>query len=116
MIKLSGLKDDEIVIDENLNVYEVSDAKYYIKNNIDQFEKLYITTEERASFDAESILDSAIDDVYQDLMYEDWDESIKMDITKDDIKKIQAVLDDIIERGGDQNIAYFKSKEIEIDI
>lgn len=114
MIKLSELRGSEIVIDENLIVYEVSDARYYIRENLGQFKKLYTTIQEKASFDAKTIIDNAIDDVYQDQMYEDWDDSIKMDVTEDDIARIQAILDEIIERGGDQNIAYFKSREIDI--
>ena len=115
MIKLSELKDDAKVIDDNMSVYTVEEVKYDLKYFKDSSKRLYTVNEHHASIDAESMLDSAIDEVYQDMMYEDWDEDIKLDITKEDIGKIQAVLDDIFSRDKDQNISYFQSEEIEID-
>ena len=79
-------------------------------------EEIYTTTEHHASFDAESIIDSAIENEYENGMYEDWDDSIKADITKADIEDLQKIFDRILARNPSSNIAYEADKLIEIDI
>ena len=116
MIKLSELKDDVIVIDENNQVYTVGEVKNDLKYFKDEEKKLYTTTEYQASVDAASMIDEALDSVYENEMYEDWDQLIKNDITEEDVKKVQAVFDEILSRGGDQNIAYYQDEEVEVDV
>lgn len=115
MVKLSELKDDVKVIDENLSIYDVKEVKNDLRYFKDKSKKLYTTKEYHASIDARDMLESAIECEYQN-MYEDWDESILSDVTDEDIGRMQAVITTILLRSKDQNIAYYQDKEIEIDI
>jgi len=113
MVKLSELKDDMKVINENLSIYTVKDVKndlLYFEGNI-----IYTAKEYQASIDARSMLESAIESEY-DNMYEDWNEHILDDVIEDDIVELQTILDAILSRSKDQNIAYYQDEEIEIDI
>lgn len=114
-VKLSTLSKDTIVFIEGVfHVQTVED----ILSDIDSYrnEEIYTTTEHKACFNAEEILDSAIEDEYNNGMYEDWDDSIKNDITENDIKDLQKTFDRILERNPKSNIAYEADKLIEIDI
>ena len=115
MVKLSELQDDVKVIDENLSIYDVEEVKNDLQYFKDKNTKLYTTNEYHASIDARDMLESAIESEY-DNMYEDWYEIILQDITDEDIGRLQSVIATILRRGGDQNIAYYEGKEIEIDI
>lgn len=115
MIKLSELKDDVIIIDENSSIYTVEDVKNDLRYFKDIDKKLHTTKEYHASVDARDMLESAFECEY-DNMYEDWYESILDDITDEDIGRIQAVITTILLRSKDQNIAYYPDEEIEIDI
>lgn len=48
-------------------------------------------------------------------MYEDWNERILDDVTDEDIAKLQAVLDDILNRAQEQNTAYYQDKEVDME-
>ena len=116
MVKLSELKDDVKVIDGNSSVYDVEEIKIDLKWWKNKAVKLYTTTEYHANIDARDMLESAIESEYSNDMYDDWDESILRDITDEDVKKIQDVLDEIFSRNKSQNIAYCQGEEIEIDL
>lgn len=112
-VKLSTLSKDTIVLVdgyENINTVSdiLEDLEYY------RTKEIYITTEYHASFNAESILDDAIDYECENNMYEDWDEHIRGYIKKEDIADLQKVYDRILARGS--NIAYNSDKLIKIDI
>lgn len=111
MIKLSELKDDVNVIDENLSIYTLEE----VKNDLLYFKgkKIHTTTEYRAGIDARDMLESAIESEY-DNMYEDWNEHVLDDVTEEDIIKVQTILDDILSRSEDQNIAYYQNEEIDV--
>jgi hypothetical protein len=114
-VKLSTLSlDAKILVDGSDRVINVED----VVNDLDFYKnkELYTTTEIKASFDAESILNDAIENEACNGMYEDWDESIKGDVKDEDIAEIQAVLDRILERSPEANIAYESDQLIEIDI
>lgn len=113
MIKLSDLKDDVKIIDENYNVYTVED----VKNDLSYFKrkKIYTTIEYQASIDALDMIKSAIESEY-DNMYEGWNENILNDIEEEDILKMQAIFNDILNRNKDQNVCYDQGKKIEINI
>ena len=113
MVKLSELKDDAMVIDKNLSVYDVEEVKGDLRYFKDEGKKLYTTTEYHAHIDARDMLESAIESEY-DNMYDGWDENISHDITDNDIRKLQVILDDILSRS--ENIAYYQDEEIEVDI
>ncbi|MDW5300734.1 MAG: GTP-binding protein [Sedimentibacter sp.] len=115
MIKLSELQDDVKVMDKSESVYDVKDVKNDLQYFKDTNKKFYTTTEYHAHIDAKDMLESAIDYEYENKMYEDWDEHILSDITDEDVKKIQAVLDNIFNRNKSQNIAYYQDEEIEVD-
>lgn len=113
-VKLSTLSKDTIVlVDGNININTVED----ILGDLEGFrgKQVYTTKEYHARFDAESILNDAIEYEYQD-MYEDWDDSISNDITEEDKADIQKILDRILARNPNQNIAYNSDKLIEIDM
>lgn len=114
MIKLSELdKDTKVMYGESVyTVEEVRNDLGYFTNNEDR--KLYTTREYHANIDARKMLETAIQNEY-DNMYEDWFECIIGDIKDEDIEKIQAILDDIFSRNKGQNIAYYEDEEIEID-
>lgn len=114
MIKLSELKNEDILIDENQCIYTVEEVKNDLRYFKDKDKKIYTTTQYYASIDARDMLESAID-CECDNMYEDWDLRIKDDITDEDVQKLQDVLDEIFGRSEDQNIAYYQDEEIEVD-
>ena len=114
-VKISTLPKDEILyIDGEIDITTVADVlediEYYREKN------LYIAIPYTASFDAESILAYAIDDEYENGMYEDWDDKIRADITKQDIADLQAILDRILARNPSQNISYEAGQLVEVDV
>jgi len=113
-VKISTLsKDTIILVDGNSSIYTVED----VLNDLDYFKEreIYTTTPHHASFNAESIIETAIEDE-GDNMYEDWDERIREDYTDEDIVDLQKVFDRILGKNPSQNINYESDKEIEIDI
>ena len=115
MIKLSELKNDAKIIDENNCIYTVEDVKNDLLYFKDKEKKLYTTTEYHASVDARSVIEETFEQVYCNGMYEDWDEHIMDDITNEDIQKIQAVFDEILNRNKEQNIAYYQDEKVEVE-
>lgn len=114
-VKLSTLSKETIVLIEGaFRVQTVED----ILDDIDSYrnEEIYTTTEHEAYFNAKEILDYAIDCEYENGMYEDWTDSIRNDITEDDIKDLQIIFDRILARNQSSNIAYEADKIIEFDI
>lgn len=113
-VKISMLSKDTIVlVDGYTNTNTVED----ILGDLDSYKgnEIYTTNPHHASFDAESILDDAIENVQCNGMYEDWDNNIRADITKEDITDFQKILDRILARNPCQNISYESDKLIEID-
>lgn len=114
-VKLSTLTKDTIVLaDDECRVSTVQDVlddlEYY------KTKEIYTTTPYKASFNAKEIIDDAIEYVYCNDMYEDWDERIQDDVTEEDIKDIQAIFDRILARNPSQNISYIPDKLIEFDV
>lgn len=116
MIKLSELdKDVNVMYCER--IYTVEEVKNDLRYFTDDEEiNLYTVTEYHASIDSASLIDEALDSVYESGMYEDWNEMIKQDVTEEDVQKVQAIFDDIFSRSTDQNITYYEDKKIVIDI
>jgi sulfatase maturation enzyme AslB (radical SAM superfamily) len=114
-VKLSELlKDDIVLVEGNALINTVSD----ILEDLEFFKtkEIYTTKEYKASFNAEDIIDNAIENEYNNGMYEDWDDYIKADVTKEDIDDLQNILDRILSRNPSANIAYASDKLIEIDM
>lgn len=110
MIKLSELKDEIVLMDENSRCYTVKEAK----NDLSINGNFYVTTEYQASVDARDVLETAIENEYGN-MYEDWNELVLDDITDEDVERIQAVLDDIFNRNKEQNTAYYQDEKVDMD-
>jgi hypothetical protein len=49
-------------------------------------------------------------------MYEEWDERIIQDVTKEDIAELQVIFDRILARNPGQNVSYESDELIEIDV
>lgn len=110
-VKLSELKDDEmLLVGENL-VISKEDFVKETKEHIDK--EVYTTKEYRASINAKYMLESAIE-CEADNMYEDWETDIWDDITEEDINELQRIVDRIL--SGSRNISYIADKRVEIDI
>jgi len=116
-MKLSELKYDEVLL-----VNEKVMSKLDLLNELAENKscgiknpKVYTTRQYQANLDAKDIMESAIEHEYQN-MYEDWYDRILNDITEEDIKDMQIVLDRILERNKENNISYEGIELVEIDI
>ena len=109
MIKLSKLKDDEMLIVDMGSYGHVISKEDYL-NEIEEHQgcKVYTSNKYKASIDAYDMLESAIECEYQN-MYEDWDIEIKQDI-----EDMQKILDRILSRS--DNISYTEKEQVEIDM
>lgn len=114
MVKLSELKDDEMLIVDMGSYGQVISKEDYL-NEIEEHRgyKVYTSNKYKASIDALDMIESAIEREYQN-MYEDWDIEIRQDTTKEDIEDIQIVLDRILSRS--DNISYTEKEQVEIDM
>ena len=126
MKKLSELKDTDKVIVNNEIIMTKSELIDEIVlgmlgglsmfNRIDSIKTIYSAKETyRARLDARDMLEQAIENE-ADNMYEDWEDYIWADIERGDIKDIQLILDDIMSRDPQCNIAYEADEELELDL
>ena len=126
MKKLSELKDTDKVIVNNEIIMTKSELIDEITldmlgglsmfNRIDSIKTIYSAKETyRARLDARDMLEQAIENE-ADNMYEDWEDYIWADIERGDIKDIQLILDDIMSRDPQGNIAYEADEELELDL
>lgn len=126
MKKLSELKDTDKVIVNNEIIMTKSELIDEIVlgmlgglsmfNRIDSIKTIYSAKETyRARLDARDMLEQAIENE-ADNMYEDWEDYIWADIERGDIKDIQLILDDIMSRSTQYNIAYEADEELELDL
>lgn len=126
MKKLSELKDTDKVIVNNEIIMTKSELIDEIVlgmlgglsmfNRIDSIKTIYSAKETyRARLDARDMLEQAIENE-ADNMYEDWEDYIWADIERGDIKDIQLILDDIMSRDTQCNIAYEADEELELDL
>ena len=126
MKKLSELKDTDKVIVNNKIIMTKSELIDEIVlgmlgglsmfNRIDSIKTIYSAKETyRARLDAGDMLEQAIENE-ADNMYEDWEDYIWADIERGDIKDIQLILDDIMSRNAQCNIAYEADEELELDL
>lgn len=117
MIKLSELKDDEILLVNNELVLTKKEflEEFKIKEEKDkckvQTTKIYHTV----NFNAKDILDKFIDEESKS-MHKEWKDYIKSNITEDEINEVQAVFDKISERNKEYNVSYLGNEEVEIYI
>ena len=117
MIKLSELKDDEMLLVNNILM---SKADFLQVKDTDTYksEKLEIYTTKpycEARFYAKQMLDYAISELSFN-MYPNWQDSINRDVADEDVNDIQIVLDKIINRNKERNVSYESDVEVEIDI
>lgn len=110
-VKLSELKDDDMLLVGEDFVISKEDFVKEIEEYED--EEVYTTKEYRAIIDAKDMLESEID-CEANNMYEDWPYNIWDNISEDDIKELQNILDRIL--SGSESISYIADKRVEIDI
>ncbi|MDK0979371.1 GTP-binding protein [Clostridium perfringens] len=113
--KLSELKDEDmLIVDGTVMPKEdfIRDFKYY-KSIAD---KVYTTTQYKAHIDAKDMLDDALEREYENNMYEGWFDNIVSDVTEDDIKELQKIVDRILSRSEYTNICYIEDEKVEVDI
>lgn len=114
-IKLSTLsEDDNVIVDGEYFIKTVSEILEEIEGYKDR--DLYTVVKHPASFNAKDIIEDAIETEYNNGMYEDWDDFIRAEVTDEDINDIQKILDRILSRNPNANIAYQPYKLIEVDI
>lgn len=114
-VKLSALSEDtKIIVDGESFTMEVLDVLEEIEDY--RHRDLYTAIEHYATFNAKDIIDDAIENEYCNGMYENWDDFIRADVEEKDIEDIQKILDRILSRNPNANIAYMQDKLIEIDI
>ncbi|HFD2049644.1 TPA: GTP-binding protein [Clostridium perfringens] len=112
--KLSELKDEDMIIVDGYVMSKedfLNDFKFY-KNKVD---KVYTATQYKAHIDAWDMLESALENEYQN-MHEEWFDNIVSDVTDEDIKDIQSILDRILSRSESTNICYTEDEKVEIDL
>ena len=110
--KLSEIKDNEVLLVHDF----VIDKEDYVKELLlGEYEDLeiYTTTEYKAHINARDMLKSAIEYELEN-MYPGWDYDIWQDITEEDIKQLQNIIDTILSRSS--NVSYHQDEEVEIDI
>ncbi|PVE16825.1 GTP-binding protein [Clostridium perfringens] len=113
--KLSELKnEDMLIIDGTVMSKEdlLNDFEFYIENHGNE---IYTTTKYKANIDAWDMLESALENEYQN-MHEEWFDNIVSDVTDEDIKDIQSILDRILSRSESTNICYTEDEKVEIDL
>ena len=122
-MKLSELKNDDVIsvsykgsYGEKVMTVGTFKDEYEQEYKYETALEIYSTTVVNAHLDAKYMLENEIDNVYNDNMYEDWDDAILGDVEEKDIEEIQIVLDRILARSPEQNKAYLIDKPIEIDI
>lgn len=116
-MKLSELKDDEILLIDNKTVLTKREFLEQFKNKEErdkckiQTTKIYHTV----NFNAKDMLDKFIAEESKS-MHKEWKDYIKSNITEDEINEVQAIFDKISERNKEYNISYLGDMEVEIDI
>lgn len=114
-VKLSTLPLDTIVlVDGDSTVTTVEDVIEYPDEYSGR--EIYTTKPYYASFNADELIESAIEQEYNNGMYEDWDERIRADVTQEDIDDIQKIFDRILSRNPHLNISYEAHQTIEKDL
>ena len=113
MIKLSELKDDEVLIVNNELMLTKAE---FLNNNTkeDKDIKIYTTNKYVLRLDAKDVLYDVLDGESKN-MYSKWRDNIQEDINEDDIRDLQDILDRILERNKDFNVSYSADREVQID-
>jgi hypothetical protein len=116
MIKLSELKDNDLLIVDNKEL--ITKAEFLEQHKAEDKYILNLAVKEyEANFDAMNMIEKVINSE-QKFMYKvpSWSERIKADIMPDDIKEIQDVLDRILDRHKEWNVSYSSGEEVEINL
>ncbi len=113
--KLSELKDEDMLLVDGYVVPKkdlIRDFEYY-KSRVD---RVYTTTQYKANINAKDMLDDAFEREYENNMYEGWFDNIVSDITEDDIRDLQKIIDRILTRNESTNICYIEDEKVIVDI
>jgi len=111
MIKLSELKDDEVLIVNNELILTKAE---FLNNHTKEDIKIYTTNKYVLKLDARDVLYDVLDGESKN-MYSKWRDNIQEDINEDDIRDLQDILDRILGRNKDFNVSYCASEEVQID-
>lgn len=111
-IKLSELKDNDMIFVGDEDVMSKSDYMEYI----DEYKEFSIceAIPYKASINAKKMIESALENEYENNMYDGWFFDVIEDVTEDDIKELQIIVDGILNRS--QNISYHEGEDIIIDV
>lgn len=112
-IKLSELNNNQLLFVGEDCVMSKEDYIKEIQIQGPIYREVYTAKEYRPNINAKSMLDRIIESEAAN-MYEDWENSIREDITETDIAELQNVLDKIF--SSRKNVSYVPDEEVEIDI
>ena len=115
MIKLTELKDDEMLLVNNELVLTKEQflEDFPAKEDREGCE-IYTTIKAIHRLDARYAIAKAITYI-ENSVYKGWTDKIYNDITDEDYKYIQDRFDEILERNKEQNVSYYSGEEIQID-
>lgn len=113
--KLSELKDEDMLIVNGYDVVSKEDFLNDLEFYKNKAERVYTTTQYKANVNAEYMLEDAFEREYNN-MYEGWFDNIVSDITEDDIKELQEIVDRILTRNESTNICYIEDEKVIVDI
>lgn len=114
-VKLTTLARNTIVlVDGYSHINRVEDILEDLEFYKDK--EVYTVTPHYASFNAEKIMDSVIENESCNGMYEDWEDVIWNDITPKDLADLQEVFNRILSRNPEANVSYEEDKLIEFDV
>lgn len=115
--KLSELKDEDMLIVNGYDVVSKEDFLNDLEFYKNKAERVYTTTQYKAHIDAKYMLEDAFEREYDNNnMYEEWFDNIVSDVTEEDIKELQKIVDRILARNESTNICYIEDEKVEIDL
>lgn len=110
-VKLSALNKRALLLVGKETILNKED--YLKERRMHMGKPVYTVVEYTAKLNAKQMIDNIIE-VEAKNMHEDWNKEIKKQIKESDIKSLQTILNNILDR--DNNICYSADKKVEIDI
>lgn len=113
-IKLSELKDNDILLADNLPM-----TKKFLMTELDDIKneghEIFTATKYTANLNAKEMLEYAVERECSN-MYNDWDDEFWGDVTQNDIADIEAVLNRILSRRPSRHSIYLKKDKVKVDV
>ena len=117
-IKLSEIKDDEVLLIDNGNWLLESKKEFLEKYSTKESRKdldIYTTIKTNIELNAKDMIDLLLRSK-KGYTYDQWEERIRKDITADDMNYFQDKLNEILNRNKEQNVNYKYDKLVENDL